>query len=204
MQYSVGVLAKRFGLSRSALLYYDSIGLLKPAARGPGEYRRYSEEDAQRLSRILLYRRAGLSLADIGAALGQEDSGLCERLEERLEELNQDIAALRSQQRLIVGLLKRRGDMRKAESRVGYMNRRIWTELLEQAGFGPLDQLRWHMAFERHNPEKHASFLEFLCIPEDEAARIRAIAPADLAALAKSLGLDPGAARGPSPESEAP
>jgi len=39
---TVGRLARRFGLSRSALLYYHRIGLLVPSMGGDGRYRRYT------------------------------------------------------------------------------------------------------------------------------------------------------------------
>ena len=65
MQWTVGRLAKRFGLSRSTLLYYDGIGLLRPQSRAAGEYRTYGEAEAARLERICLYRRAGLTLEQI-------------------------------------------------------------------------------------------------------------------------------------------
>ena len=57
MSYTVGRLAKRFGLSRSTLLYYDSIGLLKPEVRGEGEYRRYGKDAIKRLEMVCLYQR---------------------------------------------------------------------------------------------------------------------------------------------------
>ena len=60
--FTVGALGRRFGLSRSALLYYDQIGLLVPSARSSAGYRLYTEEDAQRLERICLFRNAGLAL----------------------------------------------------------------------------------------------------------------------------------------------
>ena len=42
-------LARHFGLSRSALLYYESIGLLKPGRRNGNNYRAYSDRDMLRL-----------------------------------------------------------------------------------------------------------------------------------------------------------
>lgn len=51
--YTVGRLVRRFGLSRSALLYYDTIGLLRPSRRARGDYRRYGPADARRLEQIL-------------------------------------------------------------------------------------------------------------------------------------------------------
>jgi DNA-binding transcriptional MerR regulator len=62
-------LARSCGLSRSTLLYYESIGLLRPPARNNGNYRCYSERDLLRLQQICVYRDAGLKLEDIRALL---------------------------------------------------------------------------------------------------------------------------------------
>ncbi|HPW52681.1 MAG TPA: MerR family DNA-binding transcriptional regulator, partial [Spirochaetota bacterium] len=40
--YTIGKLAKKYGISRSAILYYDSEGLLKPDQRLSNGYRLYS------------------------------------------------------------------------------------------------------------------------------------------------------------------
>jgi DNA-binding transcriptional MerR regulator len=162
--------ARRFGLSRSTLLYYDRIGLLRPSRRGDGEYRRYSAADLARLEQICRYRTAGVRLADIRAILDSPDDRLAAVLEQRLEELNGEIRALREQQRVIVGLLS----SEHRDRRVGVMNRERWTELLVASGFSREDMRRWHAAFERHAPERHREFLEFLCIPEEDIQRIRA------------------------------
>jgi DNA-binding transcriptional MerR regulator len=167
--YTVGRLAKKFGLSRSTLLYYDRIGLLKPSQGGKGEYRHYSDKDAERLAQICQYRRTGLKLQDIKRILDSPDTTLTPVLEERLEELNLEIEGLREQQRIIVGLLK---NSRLFES-IGVMNRATWTSLLAASGFSDDDMWRWHVAFERHAPEKHHAFLRFLCIPEDEIEALR-------------------------------
>ncbi|MBI4800064.1 MAG: MerR family transcriptional regulator [Desulfarculus sp.] len=170
--YTVGRLARRCGLSRSTLLYYDSIGLLRPSRRSQGDYRRYSQEDARRLEQICLYRQTGLSLADIAKVLEAPDSRLAATLERRLEELNQDIARLREQQRFILGILKNPALGRK----VGVMNRQTWVWLLTASGFSPEDMRRWHLEFERLAPDKHQQFMEFLCIPAEEIAQIRQMA----------------------------
>ncbi|HJW09434.1 MAG TPA: MerR family transcriptional regulator, partial [Holophagaceae bacterium] len=57
---SISALARAFGLSRSALLHYDRVGLLRPARRSAKGYRVYSEADARRLEDICTLRRAGL------------------------------------------------------------------------------------------------------------------------------------------------
>ena len=53
---TVSQLARLCGLSRTTLLYYESIGLLPPASRSNANYRRYSAEDLERL----VVRRASL------------------------------------------------------------------------------------------------------------------------------------------------
>lgn len=40
-------LARRFGLPRNTLVYCDRIGLLCPRRSGDGDYRRYTEADAE-------------------------------------------------------------------------------------------------------------------------------------------------------------
>ena len=67
--WTVSKLAARCALSRGTLLYYESIGLLKPPARSAGNYRSYGERDLQRLQQICAYRHAGLTLDDIRAIL---------------------------------------------------------------------------------------------------------------------------------------
>jgi DNA-binding transcriptional MerR regulator len=73
--WTVSKLAARCGLSRGTLLYYESIGLLKPPARSAGNYRSYGERDLQRLQQICAYRHAGLTLDDIRAVFIQMDRG---------------------------------------------------------------------------------------------------------------------------------
>ena len=77
---TVTKLARRCGLSRSTLLYYESIGLLRPAQRSVGNYRCYGEQDAERLRQICFYRDAGLKLEDVRAVL--DDLGLLDDVSE--------------------------------------------------------------------------------------------------------------------------
>jgi DNA-binding transcriptional MerR regulator len=172
--YTVGKLAKKFNLSRSTLLYYDSIGLLKASARTDGDYRVYSENDVTRLEQICTYRRAGLPLADIRRVLDSSDNSLVSVLENRLEELNKDIQRLRQQQHLIIGLLKNNALF----ERINVMSKETWVSLLTASGFTVDDMREWHREFERLSPEKHRKFLEFLCIPDDEIEVIRSWAAA--------------------------
>lgn len=171
---TIGRLAKRFDLSRSALLYYHKIGLMSDSGRTLAGYRQYAERDVERLAAICRYRAAGLSLVDIkkllAAPRGAPENELASTLERRLDDINGQIGDLRRQQVLILGLLKNPG----SHGRIGIMNRDTWVKLLSASGFSKKDMRNWHIAFEKNDPEKHRIFLEFLCIPEDEIARLRA------------------------------
>ena len=64
----IGELARRTGLSVSAIRYYESKGLLEPHRTG-GNQRRFLRSDIRRLSFILIAQRLGLSLGEIEAQL---------------------------------------------------------------------------------------------------------------------------------------
>ncbi len=177
MAHRIGALARRHGLSRSTLLYYERIGLLKPSGRLANGYRQYSKLDEDRLERILGYRRTGASLRDVARMLDGGEASLRAVLDRRLKELNAEIAGLREQQRLILRLLKRE----PAATGTGAMTVQRWIRLLEASGFDQQDRERWHAAFERSSPESHQQFLEFLCIPAQEIARIRRAARGETA-----------------------
>ena len=166
---TVGRMARRFGLSRSTLLYYDSIGLLTPSARSPANYRLYSQADVERMQRIEVYRRAGVPLADIARVLEAAPGLLPERLEARLGALNGEIRALRMQQQRIVELL--RSDAALAEARI--LDKSRWVAILRATGLDEAGMQRWHEEFERMSPEAHQDFLESLGLPDDEIDRIR-------------------------------
>ena len=173
--YTVGRLAKRYGLSRSTLLYYDRIGLLSPSGHAKGEYRRYSARDDARLARICQYRRAGIALREIGRMLdGPPDTAVAGALENRLAQLNEEMEGLREQQALVAGLLGR-SDLLGG---CGPMDKATWVSLLAAAGFSEEEMRRWHVRFERSAPDKHELFLRHLNIPGDEITAIRAMAAA--------------------------
>lgn len=166
-------LARQFGLSRTALLYYDRQGLLRPEHRTAAGHRLYSPDDEARLARICRLREAGLPLREIDAVLEPERSlrtPLKETLHRRLTQLNGEIAALRRQQQVVVSLLRRAGAMR--DTRI--MNRERWVALLDAAGLDAADRAAWHREFERLSPEAHQDFLESLGMREAEIKKIRA------------------------------
>jgi DNA-binding transcriptional MerR regulator len=168
--YTVGVLARSVGLARSTLLYYDRIGLLSPSRRSTSRYRVYGEDARERLEAICTYRRVGLGLAEIRALLEARGGRTVAILTSRLESLNQEIAQLREQQRVIVRLLENRRLLGKARA----LDKRRWVQILASAGLDEAAMRRWHVEFETLAPESHQDFLESLGIPPSEIASIRA------------------------------
>ena len=66
--YSIGDLARRTGLSVSAIRFYETRGLVSPD-RNSGGQRRFEPSDIRRLSFVLIAQKLGLSLEEISAAL---------------------------------------------------------------------------------------------------------------------------------------
>ena len=166
---TVTLLAKRCRLSRSTLLYYESIGLLRAPSRTAGNYRTYSEKDLQRLQQICVYRNAGLKLRDIRAVLDHSESGASAILKRRLTELDAEIETLRDHQRAILNLLRSKDSF----SRRREMTKEKWISIMKASGFSEADMHRWHAEFERSAPEDHQEFLQFLHIPKEEIQSIR-------------------------------
>lgn len=167
---TISALARRFGLSRSTLLYYDRIGLLRPQGHRPGDYRHYDERDAARLEAICTYRRAGLPLREIARVLDGTKATLAHALRRRLEGLEREIEALRDQRRFILQVLGS-DDGPDGGRR---LDKAGWVALLRASGLSDDDMRRWHVTFERTEPGGHQEFLEFLSIEPAEIARIRA------------------------------
>lgn len=166
---TISKVAKKFGLSRSTLLYYDSIGLLSPKNRSQSRYRHYSEADLERLKRICQYRETGLSLKEISRIVSSDSNQVHAALEQRLNDLNREISNLRDQQSVILRILKKRNLLKK--SRV--MDKDMWSALLRSAGLDDQAMKRWHVEFERLSPENHQDFLESLSLSKPEIASIR-------------------------------
>jgi DNA-binding transcriptional MerR regulator len=166
---SVSQIARRFALSRTTILYYESCGLLKPAHRTGANYRRYGEKEARVLEQICLYRSIGLSVSSIRAMLSNPNTDVASLLRRRLQELDSDIQRLRGHQRVILQLLQNKSILRRTKN----MSKEKWVAIMKASGFKEDDMRRWHREFEKAAPEDHAEFLAYLHIPALEIKSIR-------------------------------
>jgi len=169
---TVTKLARRCGMSRTALLYYESVGLMPAPRRNDGNYRCYGETDLRRLQQIRAYRNAGLKLDDIRAMMksnpdrrGGDAAGVLKR---RLLELDAEIGTLRAHQQAILKLLEH-----DALGRAKMITKEKWVSIMKTCGFTNEQMNSWHAEFERSAPAEHQEFLEFLHIPPAEIKAIR-------------------------------
>jgi len=170
MPLTVTNLARACKLSRSTLLYYESIGLLTRPRRTAGNYRAYTPKDLDRLRQVCVYRDAGVPLAEIRQLLDGPHDDAAAVLQRRLVELSAGIERLRDQQRAIARLLKSAHKLRS----IPMVTKEKWVAIMKAAGFSEDDMRRWHAEFEKGAPDEHQEFLEFLHIPPEELGRIRA------------------------------
>jgi DNA-binding transcriptional MerR regulator len=174
--HAISALAKCFGLSRSALLYYDRIGLLRPSGRSACGYRLYSDEDKARLQQICLFRQAGVPLEGIAQLLApdaqEKDSKPTAHvaLMTHLQDLSMQIQALQTQQAQVVKLLF---SLPTRQDTTAVLDRRQLTDLLLAAGVSQTEMRRLHIQFEHSNPQEHARFLAALGMRAEEIAALR-------------------------------
>ncbi|WP_171181559.1 MerR family transcriptional regulator [Ruegeria sp. HKCCD8929] len=120
----IGELARRSGLSRDTLRFYERQGLIAsaPGAEATNSYRDYPEEALIALEQIADAQAAGMSIADLAILLGQLEAAdpdsfdgeafLQERIEEveaRIERAERFLDSLRQAKAALAAPPVRRG-----------------------------------------------------------------------------------------------
>jgi DNA-binding transcriptional MerR regulator len=167
--HSIGKLAKKFGLSRSTLLYYDSIGLLKAEKRSKSNYRLYSNENVIKLEQIVAYRQMGIALKEIKRILLLSDNKVTKILQDQLIILADKIRTLRQQQYTIIKILEDNVIPEKS----GLIDKDAWISILRSIGLDKNGMKMWHKQFEKTSPQAHHDFLIYLGMDEESIKRIR-------------------------------
>jgi DNA-binding transcriptional MerR regulator len=99
--WTVGQVADELGVTVRTLHHYDEIGLLHPSERSGAGYRLYTAADLERLQNIVVYRRLGFPLEEIGELLDASGADLESHLRRqraavtsRLDELAELVVAI--------------------------------------------------------------------------------------------------------------
>ena len=97
--YSIGDLAREFGVTLRTLRFYEDKGLVNP--RRDGMNRLYSRRDRARLKLVLMGKRVGFSLTEIKDMLDLYDlrDGQVAQLRASLGRFNEQIAVLERQKK---------------------------------------------------------------------------------------------------------
>lgn len=155
----------KFGLSRSTLLYYDKIGLLKPSERSGANYRHYTDVDVQTLEKICLYRKTGVGLQRIKELLTAPDHSVWE---DRLIQINAEIESLRIQQNMILEIL----DHPETEGLATLFTADRFSRLLQSIGWTHREMQQFHVKLEQSSSNEHRSFLRFLGLSDHETQKL--------------------------------
>ena len=128
----IGEVARRGGVRRDTLRYYERRGLLTPAARSPGGYRLYDESAVARLEFIRNAATLGLTLEEIGGIIELASSGasVCSHvrsaLQERVEQVDEQIEALVALRRTLSAMVEHHGQSASGGAGIcGIINRHV-------------------------------------------------------------------------------
>lgn len=184
--------ARAAGLTKKAALYYEEAGLVHPRVDTNG-YRAYTPEDVERLSRIGVLRRCGLSASEIQSALDGGDLAACAR---------QKRDALReAEERLsVLDVLAQSGDWAQAQRQLNALTgRQSILERMEgcfpgfygrylRAHFGPFLRGQIETQTQREALETVISFWDELEMPPELQAACEGMeSPVDADALSRGM-----------------
>lgn len=88
--YTSGQIEKMTGITKKALSYYEAKGLISPKCTGENisnNRRLYTEDDIERLKRIVLLQAYGLKLRQIKEVLDNDDADLIAIIQGQIDEL---------------------------------------------------------------------------------------------------------------------
>ena len=96
--YAISEMASLFNVSRQTLIYYDKIGLFKPAVVNEKGYRFYSPTQIPLMRLICMLRDLGLELDEIDRLTSTFDIGeMTDHLHSRVQALDEQIAGLKAE-----------------------------------------------------------------------------------------------------------
>ncbi|KQB83116.1 MerR family transcriptional regulator [Corynebacterium oculi] len=183
-EYTIGQAANLLGVTPRTLRHWESVGLLEPQWRTLGDYRLYTAEDVERGLQILVYRAAGVPLAEIGELIDAPGTRR-ERLRRQREILADKVAHLRGMIRVVDEILEGEATMSVEEKAKKW--REQWSEYRAEAQERWGDTPEWEQSRERVREMTDGDW-------EDVAAE--AVAFREALADAAERGVEPGSPEG--------
>lgn len=102
--FTIGQFAKLHEINKKTLMWYDEIGLLKPALIKENGYRYYTYQQSSALEIILMLRELNVSISEIQTFLKNRTVHSLEKLmTEKISELDQTISHLMSMRKIMYG-----------------------------------------------------------------------------------------------------
>lgn len=132
------------GVTPRMVRHYHTLGLLPPVQRSEGNYRLYSQQDVQRLQRIIALKQQGFQLSHIRQLLDSHaeesvDPTLMAQMQQQYRSVIQQITRLRQTASALEGLLGRDQDCQITQAEALAQLRQL--DVDAQEGLGKLDQL---------------------------------------------------------------
>lgn len=100
--FTIGQFAAIHGVTKKTLMWYDEIGLLKPATIGENGYRYYTYQQSSILETILILRELNLSIKEIQSFLANRSASNMEQLlRQKMDELESHISYLQNMKTIL-------------------------------------------------------------------------------------------------------
>jgi DNA-binding transcriptional MerR regulator len=104
---SISELAKFARVSRTALIHYDKVGLVKPISRGDNNYRHYSDEHIALVNLVRTLQHLGMSLKDISdVAHHRTPQSMLKLFSEQIVNIDRDLETLTKARKLMDNMIK--------------------------------------------------------------------------------------------------
>lgn len=132
------------GVTPRMVRHYHTLGLLPPVQRSEGNYRLYTQQDVQRLQRVIALKQQGFQLSHIRQLLDSQakepaNPALMAQLQQQYRSVIQQITRLRQTASALEGLLGRDHDCQTTQAEVLAQLKQL--DVNAQEELGKLDQL---------------------------------------------------------------
>ncbi|MFB2875441.1 precorrin-8X methylmutase [Floridanema aerugineum] len=186
--------------------HYHQLGLMPQPVRSPSNYRLYSEQDVQRLKRIVALKRQGFQLSHIHKLLEVEPESeketLMTQLQQQYRTVMQQIAQLRQTATALEGLIGRDQDCEIVQSEALSQLKQL--EVEAQVGLGGLELLWNNLDAEVHaHPEAFEESLQRLLPDLSDRSEIEIDLLSQLVLACGDVSLVPFVCLSKSPEQNA-